>query len=146
MPAKPDYPTLSYDDARVHETTLFTSEQWRPHFKAPGANAIGSVRGIAPGLEGQSFALGLIIMPPGQESPEHYYTGEHLFLQLQGATRFTVEGKEFVMRPMDSLFVPANVMYRYGSVGIEESRFVNVIGRTEEWPAVTHYPGFVSTP
>ena len=142
MSTEPNYPTLTYDDARVHEATVLTSEQWRPHYRAPGASTIGSMRGIAAGLEGESFALGLVIMPPGQESPEHYYTGEHLFLQLSGATRFTVEGKEFIIRPMDSMFMPANVLYKYGSVGIEESRFVNVIGRSGEWPAVTHYPGF----
>lgn len=142
MSEQADYPTLAYDDARVYKATLLTSDEWRPHFKAPGANQVGHIRGIAPGLQGENFALGLVIMPAGQESPDHYYTGEHLFLQLQGATRFVVEGEEFIMRPMDSLFVPANVSYRYGSVGIEESRFVNVIGRTGEWPAVTHYPGF----
>ena len=143
MPESPPDPQLAYKGSAVTKTTLLTSEQWRPSFTlAPGADRVGSMRGVAAGLQGQNFGLGLVLIPPGQQSPPHYYTGEHLFLQLRGATRFIVDDEEFIMRPMDSLFVPADVVYRYGSVGLEESLFVNVIGRTDEWPAISHYPGF----
>jgi quercetin dioxygenase-like cupin family protein len=97
------------------------------------------MRGIARGLAGTNVALGLVHIPVGQETPDHYYTGEHLIFQLTGSTRFTVGTEVIVLREHDVIFLPADVTYRYASVGLVPSTFVNVLGRTGEWPATSHY-------
>lgn len=128
-----------YVEADTARATYFAREAWRPQWNAPGAREPGQMRGICRGLQGTHVAAGMVIIPAGQETPDHWYTGEHIVFQLRGSTRFVVDGEEFVLRPQDAIFLPANVVYRYGSVGLEESVFVNILGRVDEWPGTSHY-------
>lgn len=132
--------SAGYTAGKVGVATVYSREQWAPHWNAPKASVPGHMRGIARGLEGTNFAAGMVYIPVGQMTPDHYYTGEHLIFQLSGSTRFVINEEEIIIRPHDLIFIPANVTYRYGSVGLEASTFVNILGRVDEWPATSHYP------
>lgn len=128
-----------YRKTSVDRPAVVRAEDWTVNWDAPGATTPGTMRGICRGLEGTNIALGLVIIPAGQRTPPHDYSGEHIVYQLRGGTRFEIGAEEIVIRAGDALFIPANVIYTYGSVGLEESAFVNVLGRFEDWPGVSRY-------
>ncbi|GAB7006362.1 hypothetical protein JCM18899A_38350 [Nocardioides sp. AN3] len=128
-----------YRKADPARPAVVRAEEWTANWDAPGASSPGMMRGICRGLEGTNVAVGMVIIPAGQTTPPHDYSGEHFIYQLRGATRFVIDDAETVVRPGDALFIPANVVYHYGSVGLDESVFVNILGRLDDWPGVSRY-------
>lgn len=128
-----------YTEASVDRPAVIRADEFTVNWDAPGAKTPGTMRGICRGLAGTNIAVGLVVIPAGQQTPLHDYSGEHIVYQLRGSTRFCIGDETIVIKTGDALFIPADVLYQYGSVGLEESVFVNVLGRLNDWPGVSRY-------
>ncbi len=105
----------------------------------PRADQRGYMRTVCRGFIGAGASLGIGIMPIGQRSPLHTPNGEHLLLGLAGQLTWRVEGEDYVMNPMDLLFIGAHREYEYWNSSLEDARFVDVIGKVDRWPHSTEY-------
>lgn len=105
----------------------------------PRAKEAGYMRTVCRGFMGSGACLGVGVMPLGQRSPLHTPNSEHLILGLTGQLTWRIEGEDYVTNPMDLLFIGANREYEYWNSGFEEARFVDVNGRSEQWPHGSSY-------
>lgn len=134
---------LRYFDARdqgVHFMPAAALEQTL--FDLPSADQEGFRRTIGRGFLGEGASLAIGTMPPGQRSPQHDSSGEHLLLGLEGEITWMAEGFEaIVMGPGDLVFIGANQSYHYLNQAAVTARFVDVIGRVSVWPHSASYAG-----
>jgi len=105
----------------------------------PRAHEQGFMRTVCRGFIGAGASLGLGILPVGQRSPLHTPNAEHLLLGLEGQITWRIEGEDYVMGPMDLLFIGADREYEYWNSSFVEARFVDVIGRVDAWPHTSQY-------
>lgn len=110
------------------------SDLMRPAWDLPNVQAPGFTRAMCRGIRGDGASLGVVVMPYGQRSPVHSYSGEHLLLGISGEVRFDIGDAEYVLGELDLLFIGADVDYRYRNVGLEPAVFADVIGRVTDWP------------
>ena len=130
-----NYVEMSEQGVRLMSAEELMDTDW----SLPGAREEGYIRTVCRGFRGSGASLGVGIMPVGQRSPLHTPHGEHLLLGLSGQLTWRVEEVEYVMNPMDLLFIGANREYEYWNSGSEEGRFVDVIGRLDVWPSSSDY-------
>lgn len=131
---------LEYVDMSNQGVRLMSAEELvQTDWSLPKANTIGYMRTVCRGFIGAGASLGIGIMPVGQRSPLHTANSEHLLLGLGGKIMWRVEGKEYVTREMDLLFIGAGHEYEYWNIGFETARFVDVIGRVDVWPHSAAY-------
>jgi quercetin dioxygenase-like cupin family protein len=110
------------------------------NWDVPKAGVQGYHRAICRGFLAANASLAVGVMPFGQRSPVHRSTGEHLLLGLDGEVTWRVNGhEEVIMGPLDLVFIAAGVDYDYWNSGLDTARFVDVIGKYEEWPHSTSY-------
>jgi quercetin dioxygenase-like cupin family protein len=98
------------------------------------ADRPGFVRGRCNDMEGTAFSAGLVLVPPGQRSPLHSESGEHIIYALEGEVEFAIEGEPYPLEPGDLLFVPAHARYLYANVGRSTATLLAIFGRVDEWP------------
>lgn len=87
------------------------------------------------GIDGTMVGVNLLLLPAGQRSPLHTYTGEHIIVLLQGSIDFVHEAQHYVMDSHDMLFIPADIWYEYVNVGAGDAIFVGIKAAAAEWPA-----------
>ncbi|HEY2013562.1 MAG TPA: quercetin 2,3-dioxygenase [Bryobacteraceae bacterium] len=60
------------------------------------------------------FALLEVLMKPGSEPPLHYHENEdEFFLVLEGELAVTCDGKERILRPGESIFLPRRIPHTF---------------------------------
>jgi quercetin dioxygenase-like cupin family protein len=79
-------------------------------------------------------------MPPGQMTPLHDYSAEHIIFVLSGQIDFLIGLDVYELNQYDEIFIPAHVFYIYRNPGDVEAAFFNVVSRLDEWPATGQYP------
>jgi quercetin dioxygenase-like cupin family protein len=129
------YVDMSEQGVRLMPAAELVETDW----SLPHASEQGYMRTVCRGFIGSGASLGVGVMPIGQRSPLHTPNSEHLLLGLSGRLTWRVEGQDYVMSPMDLLFIGADREYEYWNSGFEEARFVDVIGRVGPWPHQTEY-------
>lgn len=90
-------------------------------------------------ITGTNVKAAITVIPAGQASPPHTWSGEHIMCGLTGVVEFLIEDEIFVLYPHDILFFPENTTYSYRTVGQEDASFLSVVGRVDEWPCSGEY-------
>ena len=67
----------------------------------------GRVGVTARGVDGHPIGLDLMEIMPGSGFPRHFHMGDHILLVLSGEGVAQVDGKDYRLRPGDSIFVAA---------------------------------------
>ena len=73
------------------------------------------------------FAMRMIEIQPGGNSPRHMHPYEHENYVVEGKGRLFVEGKWFEMNPGDVAFVPPGVLHQYVNAGETTFKFLCAI-------------------
>jgi quercetin dioxygenase-like cupin family protein len=111
-----------------------------PSYRLPKAAVAGYVRSNSYGLRATNSYSTLIRMPPGQMTPLHDYSAEHIIFVLSGQIDFLIGPDVYELNQYDEIFIPAHVFYIYRNPGDVEAAFFNVVSRLDEWPATGQYP------
>ncbi len=61
---------------------------------------------------GQRAMLARLVLHKGCVVPEHQHENEQITYILEGALRFTIEGRELTVRAGEVLVIPSNVVHR----------------------------------
>ena len=129
------------DVARTRVRYLSKRELFsEPSYRLPKAAIAGYVRSNSYGLRATNSYSTLIRMPPGQMTPLHDYSAEHIIFVLSGQIDFLIGLDVYELNQYDEIFIPAHVFYIYRNPGDVEAAFFNVVSRLDEWPATGQYP------
>jgi quercetin dioxygenase-like cupin family protein len=90
-------------------------------------------------VTGTNFKAAITLIPEGQASPPHTWSGEHIICGLTGVVEFVIDGEVFEVRPHDIMFFPENAVYEYRTISDEDASFLSVVGRVDEWPCTGGY-------
>lgn len=71
-----------------------------------------------------TYALRMIEIEPGGNSPQHGHPFEHENFVVEGKGRVLIEGKWHDLQPGDVVFVPPNVEHQYVNAGDTTFRFL----------------------
>lgn len=71
-------------------------------------------------LDGLNLGVDRIVMNPGTAFPLHIHEGAHLLYVLNGNGGLHIDGKDYVLRTGDSIYVPAD--YPHGVQGPLDDR------------------------
>src|SRR5262249_6367836 len=63
-------------------------------------------------------------IPPGGGPPPHRHDYEEMFSALEGETEFTIRGKKIVVRPGDTINIPANAPHQFKSKSGQPARLL----------------------
>lgn len=105
----------------------------------PGGMTPGTTRGVFNGIAATSAMVNMLVLPPGQTSPPHTFDAEHIVIQLQGETEWTVGDERYLLRDEDFLFIPARALYSFTNPGTVDAYFVDVAAKTDRWPPAMSY-------
>ena len=67
-------------------------------------------------ITGQELMLARIVLKKGAVVPEHSHVNEQLTYIVEGALKFTIEGKEIVVRAGEVLCIPPNLPHKAEAV------------------------------
>ena len=70
------------------------------------------------------YALRVIEVAPGGNTPNHTHTFEHENYIMEGKGRIQIDGEWFEVAPGDVVFVPPNSQHTYVNLGNEMFRFL----------------------
>ena len=70
-------------------------------------------------VTGEKAMLGLLFFPKGAKVPAHTHESEQITNVLNGALKFVIDGKEFVVRTGETLVIPSNV--EHSAEALEET-------------------------
>lgn len=90
-------------------------------------------------ITGTNVKAAITVIPSGQASPPHTWSGEHIMCGLAGIVEFVIDGDVFLLEPQDILFFAEDTIYSYRNVGEEDAAFLSVVGRVAEWPCTGEY-------
>lgn len=109
----------------------------------PQAQELGHRRALIRGVQGVNCAANLISIDPGQASPRHQASSDHIIFQVKGSTKWHFDDRHsHEVHEQDLLYFPADRPYVYENSGKDVALFLSVIGKVGEWPAeVTYWLG-----
>ncbi len=106
-----------------------------PLITAPGSDILGHQRLSFLGLDSAHCRTSMGWVGVGQASPPHDAPIEHVLTCLEGTLEFGVGDVTYRLEPLDQLFIPAEVLYRYTNVGAIPVVFYVVMSPTSVgWP------------
>lgn len=132
-------PLSEGDAARVRylsKRDLFSE----PSFRLPKADTPGYIRSNSYGLRATNSYTTIVRLSPGQATPLHDYSAEHIIFVLNGQVDFLIDGDRYELDRYDQIFIPAHIFYVYRNPGDVEASFYNIVSRVDEWPATGQYP------
>lgn len=137
---------LGMDAVSMQTPRVYRIEDMSPDWNAVHlSDTPGFRRGLYPRVHGSNFLGRLVVVPPGQRSPKHINSAEHIVLQLEGEAEFdfpdTPDQPPIRIRPHDVLFFPANIPYGYANVGDVDVLWFTILGRKDEWPPSQSFLG-----
>lgn len=68
---------------------------------------------ISPALGASTFITGITEFEPGVAIPFHSHNCEESVVLLEGDAMMDIDGLEYRLLPMDTTFIPPNVMHRF---------------------------------
>lgn len=78
------------------------------------------------------FAMRKFVIKSGGNMPYHTNTVEHEQYVLSGSAKVIIDGKEFVVKKDDIIFIPANIPHSYDVLGDEDYEFLCLIPNKED--------------
>lgn len=111
----------------------------------PKADVWGFHRGDFPMMRSEKLNCHTVRHPAGQSSPWHALPGDNFIMVLLGELEVRAAGRVFILKPLDVVWIPGNLPYKYSSVGQSEAlifgMFVKWPGYREKRDPVTPAPG-----
>jgi quercetin dioxygenase-like cupin family protein len=141
-------PPLTDDDIhRVRRRTRLDILR-SPNAGIPGGQAFGAQRVSFPGIDASHSRSFLILIPPGQVTPEHNSLVEHIIIGLEGAaTEWEFDGERHVLAQYDHLFIPARIFYNYRNIGLSPALVLAIISpQGQGWPGADEYQTYLDLP
>ena len=71
---------------------------------------------VAPSLGAGSFITGITEFGPGVAIPFHCHNCEESVVLLEGEAVMDIDGQEHPLQPLDTTYIPANVMHRFRNI------------------------------
>lgn len=68
---------------------------------------------VSPNLGAKSFITGITQFDPGVAIPFHSHNCEESVVLLEGDAVMDIDGQEYRLQPMDTTFIPPNVVHRF---------------------------------
>lgn len=78
------------------------------------------------------FAMRKFVIKAGGNMPYHTNTVEHEQYVLSGSAKVIIDGKEFVAKKDDVIFIPANIPHSYDVLGDEDYEFLCLVPNKED--------------
>ncbi len=82
--------------------------------------------------EAPHFAMRKFRIKKGGFMPYHTNSVEHEQYVLNGRAKVTIDGKEFIAKKDDRLFIPAGVPHSYEVIGDEDYEFLCLVPNKED--------------
>ncbi|OFA05400.1 cupin domain-containing protein [Duganella phyllosphaerae] len=83
------------------------------HDRGGGARTVALV---SPALGATTFISGITEFDPGTEIPFHSHNCEESVVLFEGDAVMDIDGREYALQPLDTTFIPANVVHRFRNV------------------------------
>lgn len=99
------YPIKTPSDAKLLRPSELPS-----HDRGGGARTISLV---SPALGATTFISGITEFAPGVAIPFHSHNCEESVVLLEGDAIMDVDGLEYRLQPLDTTFIPPNVVHRF---------------------------------
>lgn len=71
---------------------------------------------VSPSLGATTFISGITEFEPGTAIPFHSHNCEESVVLLEGDAVMDIDGLEFPLQPLDTTFIPPNVMHRFRNI------------------------------
>lgn len=71
---------------------------------------------VAPSLGAASFITGITEFEAGVAIPFHCHNCEESVVLLEGEAVMDIDGQEHPLQPLDTTYIPANVMHRFRNI------------------------------
>jgi quercetin dioxygenase-like cupin family protein len=71
---------------------------------------------VSPALGATTFISGITEFEPGTAIPFHSHNCEESVVLLEGEATMDIDGLEFPLQPLDTTFIPPNVVHRFRNV------------------------------
>ncbi|TCO80561.1 cupin domain [Plasticicumulans lactativorans] len=71
---------------------------------------------VSPPIGARSFITGITEFDPGVAIPFHSHNCEESVVLLEGTAVMDIDGQEHPLKPLDTTFIPANVVHRFRNV------------------------------
>lgn len=68
---------------------------------------------VSPSVGAQSFITGITAFDPGVAIPFHSHNCEESVVLLEGDAMMDIDGQEYRLQPLDTTFIPPNVVHRF---------------------------------
>jgi quercetin dioxygenase-like cupin family protein len=95
----------------------------------PGGSDGLTVRWVINASQGATnYAMRVIELEPGAESPLHRHENEHETYVLSGSGEVEIDGGKAELKEGVAVFIPALENHRFRNTGKDTLRFVDVIG------------------
>lgn len=92
---------------------LLRSEELERYERGGGARTTPLV---SPPIGARSFITGITEFDPGVAIPFHSHNCEESVVLLEGTAVMDIDGQEHPLKPLDTTFIPANVVHRFRNV------------------------------
>jgi quercetin dioxygenase-like cupin family protein len=102
------YPIKTPSDA-----SLLRPSELPLHDRGGGARTISLV---SPALGATTFISGITEFDPGTAIPFHSHDCEESVVLLEGEAIMDIDGLEFPLQPLDTTFIPPNVVHRFRNI------------------------------
>lgn len=84
-----------------------------------------------------NFELRKFIIEPGGEIPPHMHEEiEHEQYVLKGSYLVVIDGKEYRVKPGDSIYIPAGRIHSYRNDGPEPAEFLCIVPKKQEYKII----------
>lgn len=99
------------------------------------------------GFPTKSLIVGIVEIPPGNNSPLHRHNCEEVYYVLSGSGEIESEGKRYPFEAGDAMYNKENTLHRVFNTGTETVRLLVVggimfVGLVPEWPTPSPYEIF----
>jgi quercetin dioxygenase-like cupin family protein len=71
---------------------------------------------VSPSLGATSFISGITEFAPGTAIPFHSHNTEESVMLLEGDAIMDIDDQEYRLQPLDTTFIPPNVMHRFRNI------------------------------
>lgn len=98
------------------DAALLRPEELKAYERGGGARTTPLV---SPSLGAQSFITGITEFDAGVAIPFHSHNCEESVVLLEGDAIMDIDGLEFRLKPLDTTFIPPNVVHRFRNMSNE---------------------------
>lgn len=98
------------------EAALLRPEELPAHERGGGARTTPLV---SPSIGAKSFITGITEFDAGVAIPFHSHNCEESVVLLEGDAMMDIDGQEYRLKPLDTTFIPPNVVHRFRNLSAD---------------------------